>query len=187
MFVCEHTHTKRVRQTNIQMWKRDDPYNAKFSGEWRRRCSQAIRTRRNLKMTQNPSTRTVVRWSIKKSFVQIKRASKYQSPLEYQLLHIFTTLHFAWRILSECDIQIHRVFIRKTRFYRVWLVCSSNLWRGWKKRICSIDQSANMNIHSKPKVLVSSTAVSIFSYSIENEGYGGRSRRLKHVWALQEE
>lgn len=41
--------------------------------------------------------------------------------------------------------------------------------------------------HSSPKVLVSSTAVRSFSYSMENEGYGGRSRRLKHVWALRTE
>lgn len=39
--------------------------------------------------------------------------------------------------------------------------------------------------HSSPKVLVSSTAVSIFSYSIEKDGYGGRSSRLKQVWALE--
>lgn len=39
----------------------------------------------------------------------------------------------------------------------------------------------SVEVHSRPKVLVSSTAVSIFSYSMENEGYGGRSRRLKHV------
>lgn len=40
---------------------------------------------------------------------------------------------------------------------------------------------AQVRVHSRPKVLVSSTAVSIFSYSMEKEGYGGRSRRLKHV------
>lgn len=39
--------------------------------------------------------------------------------------------------------------------------------------------------YSSPKVLVSSTAVSIFSNSMEKDGYGGRSRRLKQVWALQ--
>ena len=38
--------------------------------------------------------------------------------------------------------------------------------------------------HSSPKVLVSSTAVSSFSYNMEYEGYGGRSSLLKHVCAL---
>lgn len=42
-------------------------------------------------------------------------------------------------------------------------------------------------IYSRPKVLVSSTAVTSFSYSIENDGYGGRSRRLKQVCALGNE
>lgn len=41
--------------------------------------------------------------------------------------------------------------------------------------------------YSRPKVLVSSTAVTSFSYSIENDGYGGRSRRLKQVCALGNE
>lgn len=36
-------------------------------------------------------------------------------------------------------------------------------------------------LHSRPKVLVSSTAISSFSYNMVYEGYGGRSRRLKHV------
>lgn len=41
--------------------------------------------------------------------------------------------------------------------------------------------------HSRPNVLVSSTAVTSFSYSIEKDGYGGRSRRLKQVCALGNE
>ncbi len=39
--------------------------------------------------------------------------------------------------------------------------------------------------HSRPKVLVSSTAISSFSYNMVYDGYGGRSRRLKHVCALR--
>lgn len=47
-------------------------------------------------------------------------------------------------------------------------------------------QKADSDDHySMPKVEVSSTARSNFSYSISGDGYGGRSRRLKHVWALQ--
>lgn len=49
------------------------------------------------------------------------------------------------------------------------------------------EPSTLLPAHSSPKVLVSSTAVKSFSYSMEKEGYGGRSRRLKQVWALQTE
>lgn len=46
-------------------------------------------------------------------------------------------------------------------------------------------RTAGKQCHSKPKVPVSSTAVSILSYSMEKDGYGGRSSRLKQVWALE--
>lgn len=38
-------------------------------------------------------------------------------------------------------------------------------------------------VYSMPNVLVSSTASSSFSYSSSGVGYGGKSSRLKHVWA----
>lgn len=55
------------------------------------------------------------------------------------------------------------------------------------------DHYVNSQIHNKahscwlgysiPNVLVSSTASSSFSWSISSVGYGGRSSRLKQVWA----
>lgn len=38
-------------------------------------------------------------------------------------------------------------------------------------------------VHSIPKVFVSSTASSNFSYNTSGVGYGGKSKRLKHVCA----
>lgn len=40
-------------------------------------------------------------------------------------------------------------------------------------------------LYSIPKVFVSSTANKSFSYKISGVGYGGRSKRLKHVCALK--
>ena len=40
-------------------------------------------------------------------------------------------------------------------------------------------------IYSIPNVDVSSTASSSFSSKTSGDGYGGRSKRLKHVWALK--
>lgn len=57
----------------------------------------------------------------------------------------------------------------------------------WRRLSARPEPSTLLPAHSSPKVLVSSTAVKSFSYSMEKEGYGGRSRRLKQVWALQTE
>lgn len=55
----------------------------------------------------------------------------------------------------------------------------------WQPLIGDLAGGGGGGAYSSPKVLVSSTAVSIFSNSMEKDGYGGRSRRLKQVWALQ--
>lgn len=68
----------------------------------------------------------------------------------------------------------------------MWLeLLKINVFTVIKKKKKSILHQVSV-LHSRPKVLVSSTAVRSFSYSIVCDGYGGRSRRLKHVWALQD-
>lgn len=63
---------------------------------------------------------------------------------------------------------------------------ASSLYQQQVQKCCrKLGQWTRTASHSSPKVLVSSTAVSSFSYNMEKDWYGGRSNRLKHVWALR--
>lgn len=77
------------------------------------------------------------------------------------------------------------------RSHQYWVCCKHTLpflrvlWQSSNGTMRCLYLGASH--YSNPKVLVSSTAVNIFSYNMEKDGYGGRSSRLKQVWALKKE
>ena len=87
------------------------------------------------------------------------------------------------KLIRRCNKQIF------TNYYLAWTYSfinkmlqkyeSNNIW------LWLFGLRTSWLIYSIPNVDVSSTASSSFSSNTSGDGYGGRSKRLKHVWALK--
>lgn len=84
---------------------------------------------------------------------------------------------YGWSCLPSCHFENLTVPLD--------VAYTANFWRDGAAAAWNYFPKSDYEHYSIPKVEVSSTARSSFSYSISGDGYGGRSRRLKQVWALE--